>query len=133
MKNVYFLSDAHLGSLAIPHARMQERRLVRFLCLCSPKIRENSDFSAELRKRNQNRLVEFNRIAVRNENFGNASARFARYLVHELHALDNEQHVSLIDRASDAYKRRFSGSGRGIERSDDRRFNESSAYFFFAV
>ena len=31
MKNVYFLSDAHLGSLAIPHARTQERRLVRFL------------------------------------------------------------------------------------------------------
>ena len=30
-KNVYFLSDAHLGSLAISHARMQERRLVRFL------------------------------------------------------------------------------------------------------
>ena len=31
MKSVYFLSDAHLGSLAIPHQRMQERRLVRFL------------------------------------------------------------------------------------------------------
>ena len=31
MKNVYFLSDAHLGSLAIPQARTQERRLVRFL------------------------------------------------------------------------------------------------------
>ena len=31
MKNVYFLADAHLGSLAIPHQRMQERRLVRFL------------------------------------------------------------------------------------------------------
>ena len=31
MKNIYFLSDAHLGSLAIPHRRMQERRLVRFL------------------------------------------------------------------------------------------------------
>ena len=31
MKNIYFLSDAHLGSLAIPHGRMQERRLVRFL------------------------------------------------------------------------------------------------------
>ncbi len=30
-KNVYFLSDAHLGSWAIPHGRMQERRLVRFL------------------------------------------------------------------------------------------------------
>ena len=30
-KNVYFLSDAHLGSLAIPHKRTQERRLVRFL------------------------------------------------------------------------------------------------------
>ena len=30
-KNIYFLSDAHLGSLAIPHMRMQERRLVRFL------------------------------------------------------------------------------------------------------
>lgn len=28
---IYFLSDAHLGSLAIPHRRMQERRLVRFL------------------------------------------------------------------------------------------------------
>ncbi len=31
MKNVYFLSDAHLGSLAIAHSRTQERRLVRFL------------------------------------------------------------------------------------------------------
>ena len=30
-KNVYFLSDAHLGSLAIAHSRTQERRLVRFL------------------------------------------------------------------------------------------------------
>lgn len=30
-KCTYFLSDAHLGSLAIPHARMQERRLVNFL------------------------------------------------------------------------------------------------------
>ena len=31
MKNIYFISDAHLGSLAIPHRREQERRLVRFL------------------------------------------------------------------------------------------------------
>ena len=31
MKNIYFISDAHLGSLAVPHRRMQERRLVRFL------------------------------------------------------------------------------------------------------
>lgn len=31
MKNVYFLSDAHLGSWAIEHRRTQERRLVRFL------------------------------------------------------------------------------------------------------
>ncbi len=31
MKNVYFLSDAHLGSLAYAHKRMQERRLVNFL------------------------------------------------------------------------------------------------------
>ncbi len=31
MKNVYFLSDAHLGSWAIEHKRQQERRLVRFL------------------------------------------------------------------------------------------------------
>ena len=31
MKNIYFLSDAHLGSWAIEHRRMQERRLVRFL------------------------------------------------------------------------------------------------------
>lgn len=31
MKNVYFLSDAHLGSLAIQHRRTHERRLVRFL------------------------------------------------------------------------------------------------------
>ena len=30
-KNVYFLSDAHLGSLAVEHRRTQERRLVRFL------------------------------------------------------------------------------------------------------
>lgn len=31
MKYIYFLSDAHLGSLAIPHGRTQERRLVNFL------------------------------------------------------------------------------------------------------
>ena len=31
MRPVYFLSDAHFGSLAIPHARTQERRLVNFL------------------------------------------------------------------------------------------------------
>lgn len=31
MKPVYFLSDAHLGSLAIGHRRLQERRLVNFL------------------------------------------------------------------------------------------------------
>ena len=31
MKPIYFLSDAHLGSRAIPHGRTQERRLVRFL------------------------------------------------------------------------------------------------------
>lgn len=31
MRPVYFLSDAHLGSLAIEHRRTQERRLVRFL------------------------------------------------------------------------------------------------------
>lgn len=31
MGNVYFISDAHLGSLAIAHRRTQERRLVRFL------------------------------------------------------------------------------------------------------
>ena len=30
-KNVYFISDAHLGSWALEHRRMQERRLVRFL------------------------------------------------------------------------------------------------------
>lgn len=30
-RNVYFLSDAHLGSRAIPHGRTQERRLVSFL------------------------------------------------------------------------------------------------------
>ena len=30
-KNIYILSDAHLGSLAIQHGRTQERRLVRFL------------------------------------------------------------------------------------------------------
>ncbi|MDR0896193.1 MAG: UDP-2,3-diacylglucosamine diphosphatase [Prevotellaceae bacterium] len=31
VKSVYFLSDAHLGSRAIPHGRTQERRLVNFL------------------------------------------------------------------------------------------------------
>lgn len=31
MKNIYFLSDAHLGSWALAHRRTQERRLVRFL------------------------------------------------------------------------------------------------------
>ena len=31
MKNIYFLSDAHLGSRAIEHNRTHERRLVNFL------------------------------------------------------------------------------------------------------
>ncbi len=31
MKNIYFLSDAHLGCRALTHKRQQERRLVRFL------------------------------------------------------------------------------------------------------
>ncbi len=31
MDKIYFISDAHLGSWGIEHARMQERRLVRFL------------------------------------------------------------------------------------------------------
>ena len=31
MKNIYFISDAHLGSLALRHGRTQERRLVNFL------------------------------------------------------------------------------------------------------
>ena len=34
MKNIYFISDAHLGSRAIPHARMQERRLICW-AICS--------------------------------------------------------------------------------------------------
>ena len=39
MKNIYFISDAHLGSLAIEHGRMQERRLVRFLDSIKHKAR----------------------------------------------------------------------------------------------
>ena len=31
MKNIYFLSDAHLGCRSLPHDRTRERRLVRFL------------------------------------------------------------------------------------------------------
>ena len=31
MKKVYFITDAHLGSWALPQRRMRERRLVRFL------------------------------------------------------------------------------------------------------
>lgn len=31
MKNVYFISDAHLGSRALKHGRQRERRLCRFL------------------------------------------------------------------------------------------------------
>lgn len=31
MNNIYFITDAHLGSLAIPHGRQHERRLVHFL------------------------------------------------------------------------------------------------------
>ena len=39
MKNVYFLSDAHLGSWDIDHGRTQERRLVRFLDSIKTKAR----------------------------------------------------------------------------------------------
>lgn len=36
MKNVYFLSDAHLGCRAIPHDRTRERRLAAFLDSVKP-------------------------------------------------------------------------------------------------
>lgn len=39
MKKVFFLSDVHLGSLAIEHGRTQERRLVNFL----DKIKDVAD------------------------------------------------------------------------------------------
>ena len=39
MKNIYFISDAHLGSRAIEHRRTQERRLVNFL----DKIKEKAE------------------------------------------------------------------------------------------
>ena len=39
MKNIYFISDAHLGSRAIEHSRTQERRLVNFL----DKIKEKAE------------------------------------------------------------------------------------------
>ena len=38
MKNIYFLSDAHLGSRAIEHGRTQERRLVNFLDSIKPVL-----------------------------------------------------------------------------------------------
>ena len=53
MKNIYFLSDAHLGSLAIPHARMQERRLVNFLDSVKHKaaaVYLNTNSRTEIRK-----------------------------------------------------------------------------------
>lgn len=37
MKNIYFISDAHLGSRAIEHRRTQERRLVNFLDMIKDK------------------------------------------------------------------------------------------------
>lgn len=39
MKNIYFLSDAHLGSRAIAHTRTHERRLVNFLDSIKNKAR----------------------------------------------------------------------------------------------
>ena len=39
MKNIYFISDARLGSRAIEHRRTQERRLVNFL----DKIKEKAE------------------------------------------------------------------------------------------
>lgn len=39
MKNIYFISDAHLGSRALEHRRTQERRLVTFL----DKIKEKAE------------------------------------------------------------------------------------------
>lgn len=39
MKKIYFISDAHLGSWGIDHARMQERRLVRFLDEIKPQAK----------------------------------------------------------------------------------------------
>ncbi|MCQ2096144.1 MAG: UDP-2,3-diacylglucosamine diphosphatase [Bacteroidaceae bacterium] len=37
MKNVYFISDAHLGCRALEHGRTHERRLVNFLGAIKPK------------------------------------------------------------------------------------------------
>lgn len=80
MKNVYFLSDAHLGSRAIAHGRTQERRLVNFL----DSIKHNAaavyllgdifDFLVRVQTGSAERLYSFLGEDFRVDRFGSGGA-----------------------------------------------------------
>ena len=80
MKNVYFLSDAHLGSRAIEHGRTQERRLVNFLDSIKHKasavylLGDMFDFWYEFKTRCAERIYPFSGKAVRTDGHRSGSA-----------------------------------------------------------
>ena len=84
MKNVYFLSDAHLGSRAIEHGRTQERRLVNFLDSIKHKaaavylLGDMFDFWYEFRHGRAQRLHPLSRQAVRTDGYGRGSTLLHR-------------------------------------------------------
>ncbi len=80
MKNVYFLSDAHLGSRAIEHGRTQERRLVNFLDSIKHKasavylLGDMFDFWYEFRLVVPKGIYSFSRKDLRTYGHGSGSA-----------------------------------------------------------
>ena len=84
MKNVYFLSDAHLGSRAIEHGRTQERRLVNFLDSIKHKaaavylLGDMFDFWYEFRTVVPKGLHPLSRQAVRTDGYGRGSTLLHR-------------------------------------------------------
>ena len=79
MKNVYFLSDAHLGSRAIEHGRTQERRLVNFLDSIKHKaaavylVRRHVRLLVRVPHGRAQRLHPLSRQAVRTDGYGRGS------------------------------------------------------------
>src|SRR5712692_6607510 len=69
----------------------------------------------------EQRLSELNRLAVLNEDLGNLPADFRLDLVHQLHSLDDADHLALSDHRAQFHEGRLVGPRRPVEGADERR------------
>src|SRR5262249_41643713 len=85
-----------------------------------------SDFAANSLRDDEQRLTEFDRLAVLGDDRLDRAADVRLDLVHQLHRLDDAENVALLNRIADLDERfpAGGGSGRGIERSHHRALDD---------